>query len=50
MSLQLSIILPTVDKAGRIAATLDALAPMRVCGRVVARHAHRFRVASSRIA
>ena len=32
MSLQLSIIVPALDKAGLIAATLDALAPLRACG------------------
>ena len=32
MSLQLSIIVPAVDKAGLIAATLHALAPLRKRG------------------
>ena len=38
MSLQLSIIVPALDKAGLIAATLDALAPLRASGHETTAH------------
>ena len=38
MSPQLSLIVPALDKAGLIAATLDALASLRACGHETTAH------------